>query len=274
MGSFDIKFDLLLVPTWLDYCKSHFTAKTCETYFGVLSKIKPYCPDHFLDRAICEEFLQDILIKGARRTYNSNLTVLRSFGNWYQSQFSVPNFTKDIVYIKEDPPNPRIISDKEYSKIISSTHGQDLDIILFLANTGLRRAEFRKVNWDNFNPDLTLLTIEGKGRKQRSIPLNSICREILHRYKRLLKEPPDFILRYRGRGGVTWLCKRIAKTIGIPRFGPHSLRHYFATQLLKKGISIYKVSKILGHSSVRTTERIYAHLVPTDLLGITESLVQ
>jgi integrase len=55
-------------------------------------------------------------------------------------------------------------------------------------------------------------------------------------------------------------------------FGAHAVRHYFATQLIRKGVNIYKVSKILGHSSVQITESTYVHLMPVDLLGITDVL--
>ena len=199
-------------------------------------------------------------------------TVIRSFGNWYQSQFGVPNFVKDIAYIKEDAPNQRVLSPDEYDKVCSSIQGQKLNIIQFFGNTGLRREEFRKLIWDNVSPDLKLLTVEGKGRKRRVIPLNATCKEILQRYQRFDGEPIPFVLRYKGRNGLTQFCQKLAKRIGIPSFGTHALRHYFATQLIKKGINIYLLSKILGHSSVKTTERIYLHLVPTDLLGTTDIL--
>jgi len=52
----------------------------------------------------------------------------------------------------------------------------------------------------------------------------------------------------------------------------YAIRHYFATELIRKGVGIYKVSRILGHSSVKTTESIYIHLVPIDLLGLTDCL--
>lgn len=58
----------------------------------------------------------------------------------------------------------------------------------------------------------------------------------------------------------------------MKKFGSHAIRHFFATQLIRKGVSIYKVSKILGHSSVKITESCYIHLVPVDLLGITDVL--
>jgi integrase/recombinase XerD len=58
----------------------------------------------------------------------------------------------------------------------------------------------------------------------------------------------------------------------MKKFGSHAIRHYFATELIRKGVNIYKVSKILGHASIKITESIYVHLLPIDLLGITDVL--
>jgi len=50
------------------------------------------------------------------------------------------------------------------------------------------------------------------------------------------------------------------------------MRHWFATQLLIKGVPIAKVSKMLGHASIRTTERSYAHILRSDLANATDVL--
>ena len=55
----------------------------------------------------------------------------------------------------------------------------------------------------------------------------------------------------------------------MKKFGSHAIRHFFATQLIRKGVSIYKVSKILGIPALKS-ESIYIHLMPIDLLGIFE----
>lgn len=109
--------------------------------------------------------------------------------------------------------------------------------------------------------------------KTRIVPLNNICREILQKYKRLVdSELLQISARYPGSEGASWLCRRISRKTKMPKFGAHAIRHRFATEMIRKGVSIYKVSKILGHSSVKITEQIYIHLVPQDLLGITDIL--
>jgi len=59
---------------------------------------------------------------------------------------------------------------------------------------------------------------------------------------------------------------------GIERFGPHAIRHFFATRLMRQGVPLAKISKILGHASIKTTEQIYIHWLPKDVLGLTDCL--
>jgi len=81
------------------------------------------------------------------------------------------------------------------------------------------------------------------------------------------------------RGGLSngdFMAKRFKEAIracGLdPRLHFHSLRHTFASLLVKDGVSLYHVQKLLGHSSPRVTE-IYAHLGGSELLGSVERLV-
>lgn len=74
------------------------------------------------------------------------------------------------------------------------------------------------------------------------------------------------------RGLLNKVCRNAAVAAGIQMFGPHALRHYFATRLLRRGVPIAYVSKILGHSSIRVTEQFYQHFLPDFLDGRTEIL--
>jgi integrase len=64
------------------------------------------------------------------------------------------------------------------------------------------------------------------------------------------------------------IITRACRDAGVDYFGPHTLRHTFATRYLQSGGDIYTLSKILGHSSVKITEKVYAHLITADLLKL------
>jgi integrase len=63
----------------------------------------------------------------------------------------------------------------------------------------------------------------------------------------------------------------LAARAKINRLGPHTLRHYCATQMLLKGVPIAKVAEVLGHS-IRVCEATYKHFIPQDLQGTTDVL--
>jgi integrase/recombinase XerD len=110
----------------------------------------------------------------------------------------------------------------------------------------------------------------GKGNKARTVPLNDICRDVLERNR--VDDTFAFLQRWGSRSGHNALCRRLAGRASIEPFGPHALRHYFATRLIREGIPMKVVSLILGHSSIAMTEQIYCHIAPVDLIGITDRL--
>jgi len=122
----------------------------------------------------------------------------------------------------------------------------------------------------NIDRHRKMLTITGKGRKRRVIPLNETCRTILSHYAN--STTLQLTKSYRYHQALSRLTHKLAKKAGIPMFGVHAIRHYFATELCRRGVPLAKVSKILGHASVRTTERIYLHWLDDDLLGVTDVL--
>jgi integrase len=101
-------------------------------------------------------------------------------------------------------------------------------------------------------------------QKRRTVPLNQVCRQVLQR---------PSIYKPTTRNALQLQFNRLARRCGLDLFGPHALRHYFATQLLLASVPIIKVSKLLGHASVKTTERTYAHILDEDLVHVTDVLV-
>jgi integrase len=261
---------------WFQYCTRNFSPQTVELYKGRLQ----YFDDFLVEqgRQLSTEAIEDYLDYGlelgwTRRYVNVNLTAIKSYCKWFANREHIENPAEPIRMLKENEPNRRVLSEEEYEKVLLVAQYIDRDIISFLCNTGLRVSEFNSLKWENIAPDVKSLKVIGKGNKARTIPLNPTCREILFRHKSLNGNGDGKLPITRGtRYQITQICTRLAKQADIPKFGPHAMRHFFSTQLLKKGVPILLVSKILGHASVKTTEAIYCHLVPADLLGITDIL--
>ena len=264
------------ITNWLSFCQRSYAAPTVDMYSCVIGQLYNHIAQNgqMLTSQAVENFLDGKLNNGSsRQLFNRYLIVMRSFCNWREQKYDIPSPIHRISFISENPPKQRVLSQSEYQLCLQHSQGMDNDIFVFLGNTGLRRSEFANLKWNNIPTDLKYIHIVGKGRKQRIVPLNETCKEMLRKYRRLPDgESIQFTQKYTGAEGCSWLCQRVSRKIGVPRFGAHAIRHYFATELIRKGVSIYKVSKILGHSSVRTTEQIYIHLMPIDLLGITDVL--
>ncbi len=132
---------------------------------------------------------------------------------------------------------------------------------------GLRKMEllnlrFMDVDFEN----MTIFVRQGKGRKDRMVPMNYTLSQSLSRYveerKRLrLTVPEFFVSAARGRAlteaGLLYIVKQLRKASGI-HFTIHQLRHTFATLMVEGGCDIIPISKMLGHSKIETT-MIYAH---------------
>lgn len=209
------------------------------------------------------------------RTCNAHLTVIKSFCRYCSSRYNLYNPSIEIKMLTESPPVQRFLTPEELNRVLEISNPLSAERILFIANTGLRATEFCNLRWTDLHGDS--LTITGKGRKRRTVPLNKTCLTILNRLK--VNKPtvlyPIFLSKSGGglNKGALWLqFSRLATNASIPAFGPHALRHYFASQLLLKGVDIALVSKILGHSSIRTTEQCYIHILPDHLRGVTDCL--
>jgi len=261
---------------WIEHNR-RFTPRTQQHYKSVIWRFADYMPTNPADLTMehIEVYLSSILKHRKARTANSHLTVIKSYCRWLSEVYGIPNPAAKIKMLKEDPPKQRVLSQAEYEDILKACTPIEADIIRFLANTGLRASEFQSLTWDNISDDCQWLRIVGKGRKLRCVPLNLVCRSIIAKSERKPNTPIHLLksYTYRRKNGLYALCKSLSKRANVERFGPHSLRHFFATELMKKNVSIYKISKLLGHSSVRTTQQIYVHFEFQDLAGVTEALI-
>lgn len=132
---------------------------------------------------------------------------------------------------------------------------------------GLRLQELLNLNYTDVDIEqLTLLVREGKGKKDRKIPISYTLAQSLKRYmqerKRLNKSCPEFFTSLHLNCGYTLsglkrLVLKIRAASGIA-FSIHKLRHTFATLMYESGCEIYALSRLLGHSSIETT-KIYVH---------------
>lgn len=117
-----------------------------------------------------------------------------------------------------------------------------------------------------------VLTVYGKRRKERRIPFSFELRKKLFRYEQLLhKREVKFDLVFPTRNGTATTQRNslrdlylLQKRSGLPKFGWHRLRPTFSTEYLRAGSDVFRLSRILGHTHITTTQK-YLHLLTEDL---------
>lgn len=144
-------------------------------------------------------------------------------------------------------------------------------IIETLYGSGLRVSELTDARISRLNMDDGYLIVEGKGSKQRIVPVSptalQLIKEYLKQRSRLNIKPDSSDIIFLNRRGakmtrvmVFYIIRDLAAAAGIlKKVSPHTLRHSFATHLLEGGASLRVIQELLGHESLETTE-IYVHL--------------
>ena len=171
----------------------------------------------------------------------------------------------DVLSVEEiDSMIAAIPSDKDESL-------RNHAIIEMLYGSGLRVSELVEARISRLDLKQRLLIVEGKGSKERLVPVSPVAAELVEewlRQRRTWKEKPtgqDIIfLNRRGapltRVMIFYIIKQLAELAGIKKnVSPHTLRHSFATHLLEGGANLRAIQEMLGHESIATTE-LYLHL--------------
>ena len=125
--------------------------------------------------------------------------------------------------------------------------------VRFAYYTGARSGEIRSISPDNVQNDY--IVVRGKTGR-RMIKLNSQARDIIKEVNPLWDYNKDY---------VSHRFKKEVRRLGIKNARFHDLRRTFGLNLIKQGMSIYKVSKLLGHRSIKTTEQHYAPLMTVEI---------
>jgi len=169
-----------------------------------------------------------------------------------------PSFKQ--IRIPDGKP-PDWLTEAEIDMVLGTPDVDFKNFLTFLMHTGCRRNEALGITWADVDLGRDQIVIRGeigKMGKRRTIPINSTLNELLQ----------SFVGRRRGKlfgqfspNQVSMKFRRWAKDLSLrPGISIHSLRSTFACQLIKEGVDIYTVTKLLGHSSVRVTEKHYVTL--------------
>ena len=210
------------------------------------------------------------------RTISHNLSSLKSFYNYLERiELIEINPTTELDRPKLEQKIPTYLSLEEISKLLdipieNEYNARDKAILELLYSSGIRISELTNLELSNIDIDECLIRIMGKGSKERVIPLGDYAIDALNNYinnfRHLLNKQNSNYVFLNNRGGqlsrqfIFKTIKRECIKKGISKnVSPHTLRHTFATHLLKNGADLRIIQELLGHENLSTTQ-IYTHL--------------
>ena len=210
------------------------------------------------------------------RTISHNLSSLKSLYNYLEMiNLTNSNPTNEINRPKLESKMPTYLTLDEVSKLLdikveNEYNARDKAILELLYSSGIRISELTTMELSNIDLDECLIRIMGKGSKERIIPLGDYAinalNDYLNNYRDKLNKLNSTYVFLNNRGGqlsrqfIFKTIKNYAIKKGISKnISPHTLRHTFATHLLKNGADLRIIQELLGHENLSTTQ-IYTHL--------------
>lgn len=237
-------------------------------------------------RSLSRSDIQDFILNLKERGYTETsvarkVAAVRSFFAFLAAEGSITaNPTEGLSSPRVGKTLPKAISPNEVDELLEQPARRstpeakrDRAMLELLYATGMRVTELVSLDMENLNldPRAPFVRCVGKGAKERSIPIHDHALEALNGYLedgrpmmvRNNVEPALFVNR-RGerltRQGFWLILKGYAKSANLGAgVTPHTLRHSFATHMLRGGMPLRNVQEMLGHANISTTQ-VYTHL--------------
>lgn len=259
-----------------------YSDNTVGAYMNDLNKY-----EEFLKKDILESDTEDLekylkYIKNLESTTVAHkITSIKSYFNYNikrgivsvnpADKVSRPKLTKHL---------PEYLTEEEVGKLLDVEVKSPYDyrnktILELLYSSGIRISELVNIKTPNYDSEECLIRIMGKGSKERIVPLGdyavNIMDDYMNNYRPLInKKHTDYVfINNRGdkisRQFIFKVIKKEALKKGIKKdISPHTLRHTFATHLLKNGADLRIIQELLGHENISTTQ-IYTHVTNNKL---------
>ena len=221
--------------------------------------------------SMVERFATEIRVKNKPATINKKLRYLRcALNRAVKRGFAGRNPMTPDLFLRVDEVTPRIATDDEEKALLSATkklYGYRLwALIYFIVNTGARRGEALGLTWDRITLDGDAPQVRftrTKSHRDRVIPISGDLADVLRKLKaKTLREGGPFVGMLHT---VRWAWDRIVRGSGVPHITVHDLRRTFCTKLVRAGVPLPTVQKLLGHATIATTLTYYNLVDDSDM---------
>lgn len=253
----------------------NLSPETLKTYSHIVGQYIDQCQEKgidilLLDRNLARSYIVDLSLQRLDSiTVNNIRTCLRLFYNYMVSEgLMTHNFFLDVQPLKTGKPLPSFVPLRELKKLFESIENgdgfliRDIAMFEFFYGSGVRTAELCNIRMEHINLDEEYLMVrEGKGRKDRVVPLPASTIYIIRKYvpgRNIRWQSSEYL--FPNAHGKRFLPNNVYKLIknflvltSSKKKGAHTLRHSYATHLIEAGADLRAVQELLGHESPETT---------------------
>ncbi|MBI3554357.1 MAG: tyrosine-type recombinase/integrase [Elusimicrobia bacterium] len=197
-------------------------------------------------------------------TINRELTFLQGLLTWAKAWGKIassPFDTGSIKKFKEIASEGKYLNDDQKQRLIAACSDKFRPVVVAVLNTGMRLGEVKTLEWKHVNLSLRVLHLIDTKSRNRTVMMGP---GLVEMFKRMPKRSEHVFTHEDGRPlSTSYIEEEFARTClraGIMNFTFHDLRDVFATDFYKQTKDIRKLQRVIGHSSIATTERYLATL--------------
>jgi site-specific recombinase XerD len=255
------------------------TIRTYRNEFAQLLQLLGNMPVQNLQPHQLQRYFLYCHSKGLKEnTLHSRINAIKFY---YEQVLHKEKMFFEIPRPKKPQQLPKLLNENELARLFNAITNKKHKAILFTAySAGLRVSEVVNLKIKDIDSRRMQIFIErSKGKKDRYVNLSPILLDVLRQYIKQYKPRPKEYLFESEQTGSCYPARTIQQIFSIAKdkadikkeIGIHSLRHSFATHLLDKGTDIKYIKELLGHFSIKTTER-YLHVSKKQLVNVVSPL--
>lgn len=250
----------------------NYSPRTAQAYVAAVAKIARHfrtSPDQLSPEQVRQFQLHLVQQHVSFSLLNQVTAGLRFF---YAITLGRPEVVARVAYGKRPRRLPVVLAPEEVTRLFDAAPSdRDRTLLRTAYALGLRVSELASLRLEDIDAARGLVVVrQGKGAKDRLVPLSQRLLEELRAYWRL-RRPRPWLFPGARRGthlsvaAVQKVVRRATQRAGLSKpISPHTLRHSYATHLLEAGCDLLTIQRLLGHRDLKTTAR-YLHLSPQQL---------
>jgi site-specific recombinase XerD len=263
--------------------RRNYAPSTIESYVHAVQEFSRYFkkrPDRLTQEDLRQYHLY--LIRERKLAVSTVVVQVAALRFFLFKTLQRPYVRIDLPYPKRCDRLPTVLSPQEVGRLLDSAGSRfHFAMLMTLYSTGMRRAELCRLKVTDVDSERMVVHVrQGKGRRDREIPLSPKLLETLREYWRWMKPKtylfPSPIKKCADKPltskAVWFAVHEAAKRAGLKKtVSPHTLRHSWATHLLENGTDLRTIQSLLGHADLETTA-IYLHLSHRHLQAVTNPI--